>query len=103
MCGFEVVRESGIEHETGHMEEIVFCGKKKLADTHADLYAQLATMCRSGGKKPGWVAYKFRELTGDWPPRGWSVETAPEIEPTRNTLNKIRSMQIAWARGRRSA
>lgn len=105
-CGFEVQTKSLVEHLPGHMEEVILCGKKKLANDKLDLWAQVATYARQrakpGGNPQGRAAHLFKDITGEWPPRGLKIDDAPWVEPTRNTLGKIRSLTIAFTH-RRSA
>lgn len=105
-CGHEVKPVCLVEHLPGHMEEVVLCGKKKLANDKMDLWAQVATYARQkakpGGNPQGRAAHLYKDITGEWPPRGLSLDAAPWVEPTRNTLNKIRSLSIAFVKGRAS-
>jgi DNA repair protein RadD len=54
----------------------------------------LAWIARERGYAPGWVAHKFKEKFGDWPPRG-HVDPIPPDDATRAW---VRSRAIAWAR-----
>jgi superfamily II DNA or RNA helicase len=105
-CGFVVPEKSSlVEHLPGEMAEVVL-GGKKLAPDQIHLYAQIATYARehsSPEKQNGRAAHLFKDITGQWPPRAYNVQSAPTVEPTRNTLNKIRSMQIAFAHRRTKA
>lgn len=97
-CGYEPVPKAMIEQLPGEMREVVLNGKK-LAPDQIHLYAQCATYARmhsSPDKQKGRAAHLFRDITGQWPPRSYSPETAPYVEPTRNTLNKIKSLRIAF-------
>ena len=97
-CGYEPQPKSLVEHLPGQMHEVVLNGKK-LAPDLAHLYAQLATYAKSHSpaeKQKGRAAHLFRDITGMWPPREFSPETAPHVEPTRNTLGKIKSLRIAF-------
>ena len=103
-CGYETPARSLIEHQAGEMQEIVLNGKK-LAPDQANLWAQLAAYAKEhnrNGKAQGQASCWFRDITGKWPPDGFRVETTPSIPVTRNTLNKIRSLQIAFAHRRAS-
>ncbi len=51
-------------------------------------------------KQQGRAAHLYRDIVGQWPPSGFRVETAPHVEPTRATANKIRSLNIAFSKGR---
>jgi len=95
-----------VEHLPGHMEEVVLCGKKKLANDKMELWAQVATYALDHAK-PGRDPHKralaiYHDITGEWPPRGLRAETAPRVEPTANTVGKIRSLSIAFAHRRAS-
>jgi hypothetical protein len=103
-CGYEVPSHSLIEHRPGEMQEIVLNGKR-LAPNQEHLYAQIATYVKqrsSPDKQKGYAAHLYKDIVGTWPPRGYHPSTAPWVEPTRNTLNKIRSRQIAYAHRRAS-
>ena len=108
-CGFEMVRAPTVEHEHGTAVEFkLFGGESPLAKDRRDLYCQLATYVRAmrerrpresdAGKE---VAAKFREMTGEWPPRAWTFDGAPDTKQTPATLGKLHAMRIAWARSRR--
>ncbi len=105
-CGHEVKPVCLVESLPGHMEEVILCGKKKLANDKMDLWTQVATYARQrakpGGNPAGRAAHLFKDITGEWPPRGCKFETTPTVEPTRNTLDKIRSLSIAFAHRRAS-
>lgn len=102
-CGFESAPKALVEHLPGHMQEVKL-GKKVLAANFADLYAQVATYAKihakPGGNPQGRAAHLFKDITGEYPPRSFTVESAPWVEPTRNTLNKIRSIAIAFSHRR---
>ena len=105
-CGHEVKPVCLVESLPGHMEEVILCGKKKLANDKMDLWTQVATYARQHakvGKDPHKRAVAiFKDITGEWPPRGLTTEAAPWVEPTRNTVEKIRSLCIAFAHRRAS-
>jgi DNA repair protein RadD len=62
--------------------------------------AQLAFIQRERGYKPGWIAFKFKEKFGAWPPYG--VTPDPQ-EPTREVRAWVRSRQIAFAKAQQAA
>jgi len=39
----------------------------------------------------------YKAIMGEFPPWAWKVHSAPPVEPTRATMNKIRSTYTAWA------
>lgn len=103
-CGFEPVVIDLVIQKPGVMKEIVL-GGKTLAASKADLFAQLVTYAKrtsSPDKWKGRVFHLFSDITGTHPPRNFRVETAPSVEPSRNTLNKIRSLNIAFKHRRAS-
>jgi DNA repair protein RadD len=115
-CGFEAKSNSLIEHEEGRAEEIDILGhgRSAYAATKQALYAMIATHERlkserrvESGRPPGnpkgAAAHRFKELTGNWPPRAWTFEAQPEVIPTSALQGKLRSMEIAFAKSRRSS
>jgi hypothetical protein len=50
-------------------------------------------------EKPGWVAHKFKEKFGHWPP----TKSVRPIEPSREVLSWVRSRNIAYAKARKAA
>src|SRR5262245_19953498 len=65
----------------------------------AEWHAMLAFIAAERDYKPGWVAHKFKEKFGCWPP--WGSRPIP-ILPSHEVRSWVRSRQIAFAR-RRSA
>ena len=104
MCGFAPERQSDVEVVDGKLTEL---DARRKAKNNRDkswpekiaFIGQLRSYAESTGKKPGWVAHKYREYTGVWPndPR---VKEAPAIEPTPETLSWIKSQNIRWAKRR---
>lgn len=104
-CGFEPEVKSGLEHLPGEMREVVLSNGKKLAPDQVNLWAQLATYAKEhnrNGKAQGQAACWFREITGNWPPREFRIETTPDVAVSRNTVNKIKSLRIAFIKARAS-
>ncbi len=102
-CGFERKSSSNVESLPGEMVAFVL-GGKKLADDKRHLYEQCCTYARAHSKpetQSGRAAHLFRDMTGSWPLREWKFDATPSVPLSRNTLNKIRSMNIAHAKGRR--
>ena len=100
-CGFEPKSASLVEAMPGEMQEVVMLGKKKLADNKYHLYQQLCAYARSYSapdKQRGRTAHLFKKITGDWPPRSFIFEKTESAPIERNTLNKIRSTNIARAK-----
>lgn len=114
-CGFEAKSVSLVEHEEGRAKEldILGHGRKELAATESALYAMIAThergkserrveRGRPPGNPSGATAHRFRELTGKWPPRSFDYELTPNTPATRALQGKLRSMEIAFAKSRKS-
>lgn len=114
-CGFEAKRVSLVEHEEGEAREVDVLRSKKgtpYAATLAELYAAIVTTEKSkaasrvaqgrpAGNAKGTAAHRYRELTGEWPPRHFSFEQAPHTTPTRELQGKLRSMDLAFIKGLR--
>lgn len=101
VCGHETKRRCTIAHKAGTMEELVIA--KRYAENKADLYAQLASYAKihsAPDKVKGRAAHLYHDFTGEWPPVGWAPETAPYQRPSQQTMNKIRSLAIAFAKRR---
>jgi len=97
-CGYEPEVRNALQHLPGEMKEFELNGKV-LAPDLVHLFSQIATYAKthSAPEKQNYRAkYLFRDMTGMMPPPDWRVETAPVIEPTRNTMNKIKSLAIAF-------
>jgi superfamily II DNA or RNA helicase len=108
-CGFEPVKLSTVDHEEGEAREIdILQGPHRYADSMRALYDAVATYergraeRRGSGNPKGATAHRFRELTGNWPPRHFLFEAAPYTPPSTALQGKLRSMEIAFAkRGRK--
>lgn len=101
-CGYEKQAPSLVETLPGEMREVVL-GKKKLADDHRHLWAQVCTYARSHSKpekQRGRAWNLFRNITGQAPSNLWSFETTPNVEITRNVRNKITSLNVAYSKAR---
>jgi superfamily II DNA or RNA helicase len=102
-CGYEKVSKQISEALPGHMKEI-FIGegknKKKLADNAEHLWNQVCAYARiysKPEKQSGRAWHLFRQITGQ--ETQWSFHKAPQVEITRNVLNKIKQMNIAFKKG----
>ena len=60
-------------------------------------HRMLAFIATDRAYKAGWVAHKFKEKFGTWPPYG--TRPAP-IEPSAEVLSWVRSRVIAYAKGK---
>lgn len=101
-CGFEKQTKTLVDASAGVMQEIRI-GKKVLASDKQDLWNQLCTYARLNvrtEKKAGWAWYKYQDITGERPPRSFSFDEAPIVAVSPATAGKLRSLQIAYRRGR---
>ena len=100
-CGFEHQAAALIESVPGEMQEVML-GKKKLAEDHSHLWAQLCTYARSHSKpekQAGRAWHLYQKITGRQPPVGYHFATTTNTEITRNVQNKITSLNVAFSRG----
>lgn len=99
-CGHEKQTLALVGEAAGEMREIKI-GKNVIAADKQDLWNQLCTYARHSlksedAKKAGWCWYKFKDITGEKPPRAWDFYSSPEVPVTRGTLNKLKSLRIAY-------
>ncbi len=97
-CGFKPEKQSDIQCEAGELVEMTPLRAKAKSDEKAFVFGQLRVYGRRKGHKPGWAANQFRERFGVWPDRH---KGAPDVEPTPEILNWIKSRQIAFAHRRK--
>ena len=101
-CGHEVIKPSLVEHEHGEMQEIRI-GKTKYADDKRHLWEQACSYARGYSapeKQQGRASHIYKSITGDWPDRSWNIANTPSVPISRAVMNKIRSMNIAYAHAR---
>jgi DNA repair protein RadD len=99
-CGHERKSQSLIEHVPGKMQEILI-GKMVAAESAKDLYNQLCTYARSHSapeKQAGRAAHLYKAIMGEFPK--YNFESAPSVPITKATMNKIRSLNIAYSHRR---
>lgn len=103
-CGHEKQTLALVGEAAGEMKEIRI-GKNVIAADKYDLWRQLCAYARSGGspeKQRGRAWYLYQDITGEKPPKSWNFETTEDAPVTRGTLNKIKSLRIAYIKGRES-
>lgn len=101
-CGFAKQEMALVEALPGEMQEVML-GKKKLADDHLHLWAQLCTYARAHSapeKQAGRAWHLFQKIIGSPPPKAYQFASTPNTEITRNVRNKITSLNVAFSRGR---
>lgn len=100
-CGFEKTPTVLEDASAGEMREIRI-GKAVIATDKLDLWKQLCGYTRGCGREETAGArayYLFRDITGEKPPRGHRFEETEAAPITRGTLNKIKSLRIAYVKG----
>jgi DNA repair protein RadD len=80
-------------------------GRKVMVDTadpivRAQWHSMLTYIASERGYARGWIAPKYKEKFGQWPP--WGAVAQP-IPPTSEVRSWVRSRMIAFAKGTRSA
>jgi superfamily II DNA or RNA helicase len=96
-CGFEYPRRaSQIQHVAGTLKELL-AGSDRAATTRA-LWPQIVGLTHELGKDRRWALAQYRNMTGAWPI--WSFESTRPEPPTTAVRNKVKSLHIAWAKGR---
>lgn len=107
-CGFEIKTEALVEHVPGEMREVML-GKKKLADDRYNLWEQVCTYAKvhgqnkTDGQRYGRAFNLYKQMAGTEPPRTWRLDSTRNVEITLNVLNKIRSLNMAYAKAREKA
>jgi superfamily II DNA or RNA helicase len=103
-CGFIPVPQPGAQHVDGELVE--FKSRHAAAQVseqeRRQFYGELKRIAETRGYKAGWVAYKFKEKTGSFPPFGYHQQVT-SCAPTAATLRWIQSRNIAWAKSRAAA
>lgn len=98
-CGFEKQTEAKQVENAGVMREIRI-GKKVLAPDAHHLWQQLCFYAATSKKPQGRAAHLFKDITGGYPPRDWHIDFTEKRQPTPATLSKIKSLNIAFIKGR---
>jgi hypothetical protein len=102
-CGFEKVSQSTSSALPGEMKEITIGegkNKKVLAPNAENLWHQLVAYAKihsAPEKQQGRAWHLFNKITGQEPT--WRFTTAPAVEISRHTYNKILSLNMQWKRG----
>lgn len=108
-CGFEKPTQALEDTSVGEMREIVIGSgknKKVLAADEFDLWRQVCGYARAYSKpekQPGRAKNLYRNITGRWPPLDFDFHRTDAAPVTRNTRNKIRSLDIAWRAAQKKA
>jgi DNA repair protein RadD len=104
-CGHESQSTSMVQVEAGEMREVML-GKKKLADDTRHLWDQLCTYAVGNSapeKQRGRAWHLYKDMTGTEPPAHFKFDSNANTPITKNVMNKIKSKNIAYSRGRAAA
>lgn len=102
-CGFEKQTLALVNEQAGEMREIRI-GKQVIASDEYDLWRQVCSYARAYSKpekQAGRAWHLFQGITGHKPSKLWHFDGTEGAQITRGTLNKIKSMNIAWRKGRK--
>ena len=99
-CGHEYPRREAVKHTPGTLSELVACGDRRKQT--AALWPQIVGYAIEKRPDPErarkYALAMFKGITGHWPAGEFDPEKA--ATPAPDVINKIRSMNIAWAKGR---
>lgn len=103
-CGYEKPVLSVMSETAGVMREVRI-GKNVIAADRHDLWRQLCMYVRSTGNpdtQSGRAYHLFKDITGDPPQRDWRIESTENAPISRGTLSKIKSLRIAFIKGKQA-
>lgn len=103
-CGHEKQEAAVVEVLPGEMREIML-GKKKVADDSRHLWEQACSYARAHSapeKQRARAYYLFRDMAGIEPPKDWHMSDTPNVQITRNFLNKVQAKNIAFSKARKA-
>jgi superfamily II DNA or RNA helicase len=101
-CGHEYPKREAVKHVAGTLAELVASGDRRALT--AELWPQVVGYARA--KRTGDGARKlalalYRKMTGQWP--GAEFESTQDAPLSREVANRIRSLNIAYAKSKRPA
>jgi superfamily II DNA or RNA helicase len=102
-CGFTPQPQCKVVNRKGELVE--FASRQRAKPTNGSeqiqFYRELKQFGVNRNYKPGWLAHKFKEKFGHFPPR--EFELLNPLPPSRTTLGWIKSRQIAYAKAKKGA
>jgi len=101
-CGHEKQSMALVGEAAGEMREIRI-GKNVIAADKHDLWRQICAYARSYSKpekQRGRAYYLYQDITGERPAKSWDFDHTENAPISRGTLNKIKSLRIAYIKGR---
>jgi DNA repair protein RadD len=99
-CGFIPQPQSGAVHRVGELIELQSRTAAKVPSLREQMifYAELKRIQEERGYQNGWIAHKFREKHGHFPP--WHFNQLKSCAPSDSTRSWVRSRIIAFAKSR---
>lgn len=101
-CGHEKQTLALVGEAAGEMREIRI-GKNVIAKDSHDLWQQICAYARAYSKpekQRGRAYYLYQDITGEKPSKAWDFDHTENAPISRGTLNKIKSLRIAYIKGR---
>ncbi|WBL82306.1 DEAD/DEAH box helicase [Bradyrhizobium xenonodulans] len=95
-CGFKPQPKCDVVNKDGELVELRARAQQQPAEK-AQFYRELRWIANNREYNSGWVAHKFKDKFGHWP--NGLTYLAP-LKPSIETLNWVRSKQIAYAKTR---
>jgi DNA repair protein RadD len=101
-CGHIPVPQPRAVHRDGELVELD-ARKQAIFAEHDQriFYAELKRIAETREYKPGWIAHKFKEKHGHFPP--FDYQHLPSAAPSQATLRWVQSRNIAFAKRRGAA
>ena len=97
MCGFTYKIKSEIRHEAGELTKL---GKQRSSTLYEELaYYALVTRKKDPVQAQKWCQAMHKGMTGVWATK--KLTDITPVIPTIETMNKVKNLQIRWAKGRR--
>jgi DNA repair protein RadD len=99
-CGFIPQPQSGAVHRAGELIELQSRTAAKVPGLQEQMifYAELKRIQEERGYQNGWIAHKFKERHGHFPP--WHFNQLQSCVPSDSTRNWVRARIIAFAKSR---
>jgi DNA repair protein RadD len=103
-CGHEYPRKAAVQHVPGSLKELIAGGHQR--ELTRDLFPQIAyyvihTRGREGEAARRMAQALYKDITGDFARASW--ENVKPVAPTPEVINRIRAVQIRFAKGKQAA
>jgi DNA repair protein RadD len=104
-CGHIAQQKSTVAALAGKAEQFDLLKRSGAVD-HSDLWAQVMTHARGHGNPEtarARASHLFREIVGDWPARSLKFSDPPNVPVSRQVINKVTQLRIAFIKGKKAA